>query len=450
VFERITEKLQDAVRRLRGLSTITEKNMVGALAEVRDALLDADVSFEVVKAFLENVGRRAIGEKVARSIAPGQLLVKIIHDTLVELFGEGTNFCEEKPLRILLVGLQGSGKTTSAVKLAKLLQRKDYSPLAVACDPYRPAAIDQLEQLAAREGIPCFSDRSERDPVGIARLAMEHAERSGANAILFDTAGRLQIDGPMVDELKKIQREVAAQEVLLVVDGALGQEAVAVAKGFQDAVGLTGVLLTKMDGDARGGAALSMKYSCGVPVKFIGIGEHSDDLDVFRAEGMARRILGMGDVVSLVERAHERVDRDEVDRLSRRFKKAEFDFNDFLSQIEQIEKMGSMSTLVKLLPGMGGANLSPKELSLMGHTKAIIHAMTAEERCRPHLVAGSRKLRIARGSGVDLREVNHVLHQFEHMKRSMKLMKKPQGKKMLQKMSAQNAMDQMSKMFGGK
>ncbi|MDR3116996.1 MAG: signal recognition particle protein [Puniceicoccales bacterium] len=450
MFERITEKLQDAVRTLRGLGSITEKNITGALAEVRDALLDADVSFTVVKSFLETVARRALGEKVARSIAPGQLLVKIIHDSLVELFGEGTEFCEERPLHILLVGLQGSGKTTSTVKLAKLLARNGYVPLAVACDLQRPAAVEQLEQLAAAESIACFSDRSCRTPVDVARAAMRAAEKSGANAILFDTAGRLQLDGPLVEELVELQRTVVAQEILLVADGALGQEAVAVAQGFHGALGLTGILLTKMDGDARGGAALSMKHTSGVPIKFFGTGEHADDLEVFHAERMARRILGLGDVVSLVERAQERVDRNEADRLSKRFKKAEFDFNDFLSQMEQVDRMGSMANLVKMLPGMASTRISARELSLLDQTKAIIRAMTAEERCRPHLVAGNRKLRIAKGSGVALADVNHVLKQFEQMKKSIKLMKKPQGKKLLQQMSTKGAMEQMAKLFGGK
>ncbi|MDR2029976.1 MAG: signal recognition particle protein [Puniceicoccales bacterium] len=449
MFERITEKLQDAVRTLRGLNSITEKNITSALADVRDALLDADVSFPVVKSFLETVAQKALGEHVARSIAPGQQLVKIIHDSLVELFGEGTNFCEERPLRILLVGLQGAGKTTSTVKLAKLLARNGYVPLVAACDLRRPAAIDQLEQLAMAESISCFADRSCPSAVAAARQALAAAAERQADAILFDTAGRMQMDGPLVEELVELQRTVAAQEVLLVADAALGQEAVAVAKGFHDAVGLTGILLTKMDGDARGGAALSMKHSSGVAIKFVGNGEHADDLEVFHAERMARRILGLGDVVSLVERAQERVDREEADRLSKRFKKAEFDFDDFLSQMEQIEKMGSMSSLVKLLPGMGSANISPKELALIDQTKAIIRAMTAEERRRPHLVAGNRKLRIAKGSGVALRDVNHVLKQFEQMKKSMKLMKKPQGKKMLQQMSSQSALEQMAKLFGG-
>jgi signal recognition particle subunit SRP54 len=448
VFEKISEKLQSAMRTLRGLNSITEKNITGALGEVRDALLDADVSFEVVRAFLESVRAKSLGEKVTKSIAPGQQLIKIIHDALVDLFGPKADFCQEKPLRILLAGLHGAGKTTSAVKLARMLLRREYRPLLVGCDSRRPAAIDQLEQLAAEEGIPCYTDRGEKSPIKIAEAALELAEKEGRDALVFDSAGRLQMDGDMVQELVALRRASAAQEVLLVADAALGQEAVGVAKGFHEAVGLTGIILTKMDGDARGGAALSMRQATGVPIKFIGVGEHMDDLDAFRGEGMAQRILGMGDVVALVERAQERVDREEADRLSRRFRKADFDFDDFLSQMEQIEKMGSMGSLVKLLPGMGNAKISQKELGEAGRTKAIIRAMTGEERRRPHIIEGRRKLRIAKGSGVELRDVNHVLKQFDLMKKSMKTLKTPRGKKMLAKMNTQNAISQLSKLFG--
>ncbi|MDR3316709.1 MAG: signal recognition particle protein [Puniceicoccales bacterium] len=448
MLEKISGKLQSAMRALRGLNTISEKNITGALAEVRDAFLDADVSFEVIRDFLEDIRQKSLGKKVMRSIAPGQQLVKIIHDALVDLLGKETKFSEEKPLRVLLVGLNGAGKTTSAVKLAKWLHWKEYKTLLVACDVQRPAAIDQLEQLAKEENIPCFVDRENHSPVAIAGRAVKFAKENGVDAIVFDTAGRLQGDGQSLAELVKMQRVVDAQEILLVVDAALGREAVNVARTFHEAVPLTGVLLTKLDGDARGGAALSMRHSTGVPIKFVGTGEHVEDLDVFRAEGMAQRILGMGDVVALVEKAHERVDKEEADRLSKRFKKAEFDFDDYLSQIEQIEKMGSMSALMKLLPGMGAARISPKELALVGQTKAIIRAMTKEERRRPQIVAGNRKLRIAKGSGVELRDVNHVLKQYEQMKKSMKMLKKPKGKKMLQQMTAKGSMEQISKMFG--
>jgi signal recognition particle subunit SRP54 len=442
--------MQSAMRALRGLNAITEKNITGALAEVRDSLLDADVSFEVLKSFLESVQQKALGKRVIQSIDPGQQLIKIIHDSLVELLGGETKFSEEKPLRILLVGLNGAGKTTSALKLARWLRRKDYEPLLVACDLRRPAAIDQLEQLALEGEVRCFADRSCKSPLEIARRAMEEGTKTGANALIFDTAGRLQVDGALMEELSQLRHIVDAQEVLLVADAALGQEAVAVANAFHKAVGLSGIILTKADGDARGGAALSMKYGAGVPITFVGTGEHGDDLDQFHADGMAQRILGMGDVVALVERAHERVDKKEADRLSKRFKKAEFDLEDYLSQMDQIEKMGSLGSLVKLIPGAGGANISPKELALMGKSKAIIRAMTLEERRRPQIISGSRKLRIARGSGAELRDVNHVLKQFERIKKSMKSLKKPQGQKMLQQMTAQNAIGQISKLFGGK
>ena len=450
MFEIIGEKLRDAMRSLRGLNTISEKNITGALRDVRDALLDADVSFEVIKAFLEDVREKALGQKVTRSIDPGQQLVKIIHDALTELLGGEGNFSEEKPLRILLVGLNGSGKTTTAAKLGKYLFRKEYDPLLVPCDLRRPAAIDQLEQLAAEGSMRCYADRNCKSPTKIAKMAMEEAEKSGANAIIFDTAGRLQVDGDLMEELADLQKTVNAQEVLLVADAALGQEAVSVAKAFKEAVPLTGIVLTKTDGDARGGAALSMKYATGVRIHFVGTGEKSDDLDIFRAEGMANRILGMGDVVALVERAHERVDKKEADRLSKRIKKAEFDLEDYLSQMEQIEKMGSVGSLLKLLPGAGCSNIPQKELALMGKTKAIIRAMTAEERRKPQIVCGSRKSRIARGSGTELKDVSHVLKQFERMKKGMKTLKTPQGKAMMQKMTAQNAMGQISKLFGEK
>ncbi|MDR0679038.1 MAG: signal recognition particle protein [Puniceicoccales bacterium] len=459
MFEKITEKLQSAMRTLRGLNVISEKNITSALEDVRNALLDADVSFEVIKSFLESVREKSLGQKVLQSVAPGEQLIKIINDSLVELLGGGkagedceekTVLSTEKPLRILLVGLNGTGKTTTALKLARWLGRKDYSPLLVACDVRRPAAIDQLEQLAQEGGIRCFADRNCRSALEVAQKALVEAESTGLDGLIFDTAGRLQVDGELMKELTELQKVVRAQEVLLVADAALGQEAVAVAKAFHNSVGLTGIILTKADGDARGGAALSMKYGVGVPIVFVGTGEHCDDLDVFRAEGMAQRILGMGDVVALVERAQERVDRKEADRLSRRIRKSEFDLDDYLSQLEQLGKMGSLGSLMKLLPGVGNANISPHELSMMGKTKAIIRAMTPEERRRPQIIGGSRKVRIAKGSGVELRDVNHVLRQFERMKKSMKAMKTPQGKKMLKQMSASSAIGHLSKIFGSK
>ncbi|MDR2576839.1 MAG: signal recognition particle protein [Puniceicoccales bacterium] len=447
MFEKISEKLQHAVRSLRGLNTISEKNIAASLKEVRDAFLDADVSFEVVRAFLEDIRQKSMGEKVLRSISPGQQLIKIIHDAMLDLLGEETEFCEERPLRVLLLGLNGSGKTTSAVKLAKWLRRKEYTPLLVGCDLQRPAAADQLEQMALAEGIQCFVDRTARSPMAVAKSALNYGEEIKANAIIFDSAGRLQVDEPLVHELVEMQKLIRAQEVLLVADAALGQEAVNVAKTFHEAVSLTGVALTKLDGDARGGAALSMKHSTGVSVKFVGLGETADDWDIFRPDGMVQRILGMGDVVSLVERAHERVDREEAARLSKRFKKAEFDFDDYLSQLEQIGKMGPIGNIMTMLPGMSNATISPKELSLMDQSKAIIRAMTMEERRRPQIIAGSRKLRIARGSGVQLKDVNHLLKHFESMKKAMKKLKTPQGKKMLSQMQTTGSIAQLSRLF---
>jgi signal recognition particle subunit SRP54 len=450
VFEKIAEKLRGAMRALRGLNTITEKNITGALRSVRDALLDADVSFEVVKAFLEDVREKALGQKVVQSIDPGQQLIKIIHDALTELLGGECKLSEQRPLRVMVVGLNGSGKTTTALKLAKYLKRKDYEPLLVACDLHRPAAIDQLEQLAAESSLPCYVDRKCQSAKKVVSGAMVEAEKIGATALIFDTAGRLQVDSSLMDELVELHGVAEPNETFLVVDAAIGQEAVAVAKAFSGHIPLTGAILTKTDGDSRGGAALSMKYAAGIPVSFVGTGERADDLDAFRAEGMANRILGMGDVVALVERANERVDRAEADRISRRIKKAEFDLDDYLSQMEQIEKMGSVGSLMKLLPGAGAGPIPKKELEMLDRTKAIVRAMTAEERKKPQMVCGSRKTRIARGSGTELKDVNHVLKQFDRMKKGMKTLKTQQGKAMLQKITAQNAVGQIARLFGGK
>lgn len=450
MFDQFSEKLQQALRSLRGLNRISESNIAEALREVRDAFLEADVSFDVIKSFLETVRAEALGQKVVQSIAPGQQLIKLIHDALLKLFGEDREISAGRPLTVMLVGLHGSGKTTSAVKLANYLRLKEYRPLLVACDVHRPAAIDQLEQLAGAADLQCYAERDSKNPQQIAKNALKYAKENGFDAVIFDTAGRLQIDRELVGEIRDMKATLKPMEVLLVADSALGQEAVSVAKEFHEAVDLTGIILSKLDGDARGGAALSMKYTTGVPIKFIGTGEHVNEFDLFHADGMVNRILGMGDVVALVERARDRIDQREADRLAKKAKKASFDFNDFLSQMEQIEKMGSMSSLVKLLPGMGNVQISPKELAMMKQTKAIIRAMTEEERRRPALIGGNRKLRIAKGSGVQVRDVNHVLKQFEGMQKSMKMLKKPKGKKLMQSMNAQNAISQLSKIFGPK
>jgi signal recognition particle subunit SRP54 len=437
------------MRTIRGLNHISESNITQALGEVRDALLDADVSFEVVKSFLENIRNKALGEKVIKAIAPGQQLIKIIHDSLIELFSNEKEFSTEKPLRVVLMGLHGSGKTTSVVKLANYLRNKGYQPLVVACDIKRPAAIDQLEQLAHADGIAFYSDRQKDNPVAIAKDGLEFSKKNEYNAVIFDTAGRLQTADALIEELGKLVNAVQPQEKLLVADSALGQESVSVAKTFHGAIGLTGVFLTKLDGDARGGAALSMKYGTGVAIQFIGMGEHSTDIDVFRADGMAQRILGMGDVVALVERARERVNKDEADRLARRFKKAEFDFEDYLSQIEQIEKMGSFTSLVKLLPGTANEQISERELSKIQQTKAMIRSMTVQERRKPSLIAGNRKLRIAKGSGMQIKDVNHLLKHLEMMKISMKKYKGKDGKVTPQANKGSQAVQQLSKLFGG-
>lgn len=450
MFEKFSTKLQGAIKALRGLNKISEKNVAEALGLVRDAFIEADVSFEVIKAFLQDVQEKAMGEKVTHSIAPGQQLIKFIYDALVRLLAGSQELSAEKPLRMMLVGLHGSGKTTTAAKLAKMLKKKGYRPLLVGCDVYRPAAMDQLEILAQEVGVDCYVDRQSKKPMQILKAAQKVAHEKELDAIILDTAGRLQIDEDLIDEVRDLRKVFQPQEVLLVADSALGQESVAVAKAFHEALEMTGIVLTKLDGDARGGAALSMKYSSGVAIKFVGTGEHLDDLEAFRADGMAHRILGMGDVVALVEKARDRVDQEEADRLAKRAQKSKFDLDDFLSQMEQIEKMGSVSSLMKLLPGMGNVQISPRELAIMQQSKAIIRAMTREERQKPNIISGSRKIRIAKGSGVQIKDVNHLLKQFEMMQKSIKMLKKPKGKKMMQQLTANNAVGQLAQLFDPK
>ncbi|HCR37329.1 MAG TPA: signal recognition particle protein [Opitutae bacterium] len=418
------------------MSKLTEENMEEALKEVRTALLSADVHFKVARDFVERVKAACIGQAVLQSVTPGQQIIKIIHDELVTLLGEGsTELSGKRPLRILLVGLHGSGKTTSTGKLAHHLRKKGYKPALIACDVYRPAAIDQLETIANKEDFLFFADRNTQDVPNIGKQGLRFAQDAAADAILFDTAGRLQIDNDLIEEIKKLHQTINPDEIFLVADSALGQEAVNVAKHFHDAVELTGIILTKLDGDARGGAALSMKSITGVPIKFMGVGEKVDDFERFHPDRMAQRILGMGDVVSLVEQAQEKLDHEETERLAQKLRKADFTLEDFLAQLQQMKKLGPLNSIMEKLPGMGDVSIGDKETKQLAQTEAIIQSMTPKERNSPQILNGSRRMRIAKGSGVQVKDVNALLKQFTQMRKMMKSMKGAKGKKMMQKMA---------------
>ena len=434
MFESLTDKLSQTLRNLRGVGKLTEENVSEALGEVRKALLSADVHFRTAREFVDEVKDACLGQEVLKSVSPGQQVIKIIHDELVKLLGEGTTqLREDRPLRILMVGLHGAGKTTTSAKLAKRLAKDGRAPMLVACDVYRPAAIDQLEILAKQEGFPCYLDRENKDVPAIARAGWEKSKENGSDVILFDTAGRLQIDDELVLELELLKKEVDPHEVLLVADAALGQEAVNVAKTFHERLSLTGIVLTKVDGDARGGAALSMKKVTGAPIKFMGMGEKIDEFEVFHPDRLASRMLGMGDVVSLVEKAQENLDQEESMRMAEKMLKAEFDFEDFLSQMKQMKKLGSMGSIAKMLPGMNNVEIGDKEESAVGRHEAIILSMTKEERRLPRILGGSRRKRIADGAGVQIKDVNQLIKQFSQMQ---KMMKKMKGGKMKQMMGA--------------
>lgn len=437
MFEALTDKLGSALRNLRGVGKLSEENMAEALKEVRTALLAADVHFKVARDFVERVQTQCVGQEVLKSVTPGQQVVKIIHDELVRLLGEGsTNLSGARPLKILMVGLHGSGKTTSTAKLGKLLKKRGYRPLVAACDIYRPAAIDQLEILAKQEELGFYADRASKDVPAIGTAAIAAAQTGGYDAILFDTAGRLQIDQDLIEEVKKLRAKVQPDEVLLVADGALGQEAVNVAKAFNDALQLTGLILTKLDGDARGGAALSIKAITGVPIKFVGTGEKTADFDTFYPDRLASRILGMGDVVSLVEKAQETIDQKEAEKMAEKLRKADFNLEDFLSQMQQIKKMGSMQSIVGMMPGMSGVQLPDDSEKQLGRTEAIIKSMTIQERRKPEILNGSRRQRIANGAGVKIVEVNQLLKQFQQMQKMMRMFKGGGAKKMMRQMEA--------------
>ncbi len=437
MFDSLSQKLQNAFRNLRGLGKISEDNVGGALREVRMALLEADVNFQVARDFIEEVKTKSLGQEVVQSIQPGQQIIKIIHDEMVKLLGS-TNAglaLSGNPSSILMVGLHGSGKTTSSAKLARLLHKQARAPLLVSVDVYRPAAMEQLETLAQQLALPVFVKKGETDVLKIAREAFDFARQNNCNTLIFDTAGRLQMDEPLVQELVRLRDLTKPQEILLVLDAATGQEAVNVASHFDQALQITGAILTKLDGDARGGAALSLKSVTGKPIKFVGVGEKVDEFEPFYPERMASRILGMGDVVSLVERTIEAVDANDARRMEEKMRKGQFTLDDFLDQLRQMKKLGSLESLVGMLPGgadmLKGADL-PKQEKSFRRMEGIICAMTPQERRAPQILNAKRRLRIAKGSGVPVSEVNNLLNRFSQMQQMMKKMGKFQ--KMMAKM----------------
>jgi len=429
MFDSLSGKLQNAFRNLRGLGKISESNVADSLREVRMALLEADVNFKVARDFIERVKVKSLGAEVVQGVNPGQQIIKIIHDELVDLLGSQNAALnlDGNPSSILMVGLHGAGKTTSSGKLARLLQKQGRLPLLVAADVYRPAAMDQLETLGKQLDIPVFVKHGETDVLKIAREAFDFARINSRNVLIFDTAGRLQIDEPLVQELVRLRDLVKPQEILLVLDAATGQEAVNVATHFDSALQITGSILTKLDGDARGGAALSMKSVTGKPIKFMGIGEKLEDFEPFHPERMASRILGMGDVVSLVEKAAEAVSEDEARRMEEKMRKGEFTLEDFLEQLRAMKKLGSLENIVKMLPG-GGEALKQmdinKQESEFKRMEAMVCSMTLKERRNPAILNAKRRIRVAKGSGTTVTELNTMLNKFGQMQQMMKKMGK--------------------------
>lgn len=427
MFENLGDRLQNALNKIKGYGKITEDNISEVTREIRLALLEADVNYKVVKEFINNVKEKALGEEVKKSLKPGEVFVKIVKDELVDLLGkEDEPLIVVKPMTILMMaGLQGSGKTTTVGKLALLLRKKyGLKPLMVACDVYRPAAINQLEQLGKELNIPVYSD-GQCDPVEIAKNGVEYAKENGYNYVLIDTAGRLHIDEGLMEELQKINEEVKPNEILLVVDSMMGQDAVNVIEGFNDRLPITGAVLTKLDGDTKGGAALSIRHLTNIPIKFIGVSEKMDGLEAFHPERMANRILDMGDLMGMIEKAEGVFDEEETLKAAKKLQKGKFDLEDFLTQLGQVKKLGPLENLIKLIPGakkMGLNNVSidPKQ---MAHIEAIILSMTPAERRNPDILKASRKRRIAAGCGRSVEEVNRLLKQFEQMKVMIKQMK---------------------------
>ena len=426
MFENLSDRLQDVVHKIKGYGKITEENISEMMREIRLSLLEADVNYKVVKEFTNNVKEKALGEEVNKSLNPGELFVKIVKDELTELLGgENTPLnISGNPATLMLVGLQGSGKTTTIGKLANYLRKNNKKkPLLVACDVYRPAAIDQLKQIGKELNIEVYSE-GKGNPVEISKNAIKYAKDNGYDYVLIDTAGRLQIDESLMDELINIQKEVNPDETILVIDSMMGQDAINVINGFNDKIKLSGVILTKLDGDTRGGVALSVKYLTNLPIKFIGVSEKMDGLTPFYPERMASRILGMGDILSIVEQVQSEIDEKEAEKTAKKMMKGNFDLEDFLVQLNQIKKLGPLENLLKLLPGakkmgLNNVNIDPK---IMKRTEAIVLSMTLEERRDPSILKASRKKRIADGSGTTVTDVNKLLNQFEEMKKMMKMM----------------------------
>ena len=427
MFESLGDRLQSAIDKIKGYGKITEENISDVTREIRLALLEADVNYKVVKEFIASVKEKALGEEVKKSLKPGEVFVKILKDELVSLLGgekEELNL-NGNPAVLMLVGLQGSGKTTTIAKLANMLRKKHKkNPLLVACDVYRPAAIDQLKQLGKELNIPVYEEGN-NNPVTIAKNAISYAKENKYDYVLIDTAGRLHIDEELMEELSNIYNEVSPNETILVIDSMTGQDAINVIEGFNNKLKLTGAILTKLDGDTRGGAALSIRHLTNVPIKFIGVSEKMDGLEEFYPERMATRILGMGDIMSMIEKAESVIDEEEALKTAKKMQKGDFDLEDFLSQLNQIKKLGPLENLIKMIPGakkMGLSNvkINPKD---MAHIEAIIQSMTPEERKNPSILKASRKVRIAKGSGRSVEEVNRLLKQFEEMKKMMKMMK---------------------------
>lgn len=431
-FESLADKLQNVFRNLRGKGRLTEADVKAALKEVKMALLEADVNFKVVKQFVSSVQERAVGQDVLNSLTPGQMVVKIVNEEMVKLMGSETTEIALKPAGeltvLMMVGLQGAGKTTTAAKIAGKLKAAGRKPLLAACDIYRPAAIKQLQVNGEKQGVEVFSMGENHKPADIAKAAMAHARKNGQNVLILDTAGRLQIDEAMMDELVEVREAAEVSQTILVVDAMTGQEAVNVSRTFDEKVGVDGVILTKLDGDTRGGAALSIRAVTGKPILYVGMGEKLSDMEQFYPDRMASRILGMGDVMSLIEKAQANVDEQKARELEQKLKKAQFDFNDYLDQMQQMKKMGGLGEILKMLPGnMGGMNLNKKGMpdlsdseAQMKKTEAIIQSMTAKERSNPELINPSRKQRIAKGAGVDIADVNRLMKGFEQSRKMMK------------------------------
>ncbi len=427
-FESLSEKLQNVFKNLRGKGRLTEADVKTALREVKMALLEADVSFKVVKQFISAVQEKAIGQDVMNGLNPGQMVIKIVNDELISLMGSETTEIALKPgaeiTVIMMAGLQGAGKTTTAAKLAGKLKSKGRRPLLVACDVYRPAAIRQLEINGEKQGVEVFSLGDKISPVEIARQSVAYAKERGINTVMLDTAGRLHIDEDMMRELQEIKEQVSVDQTLLVVDAMTGQDAVNVAAMFEEKIGIDGVILTKLDGDTRGGAALSIKATCGKPILYAGMGEKLSDLEQFYPERMASRILGMGDVLSLIEKAQETIDEEKAKSMEQKLRKAQFGFDDYLESMNQMKNMGGISSILSMLPGIGGAQMKQLEDAVdekkMKQIEAIILSMTPRERANPDILNPSRKRRIADGSGVDISEVNKLVKQFEQSRKMMK------------------------------